>query len=224
MRQFGVSQPIRVIENGVNLQPFLNPHNPLNKQTLNLKKEHVLAVYVGRLSPEKNLPLLIKEFALAHQQRPQLRLLLIGDGPLSRKLRQQIQTAGLSDAIIFTGVIPYHEVANYLAAADLFVTASVSEVHPLTVIEAMAAGLPIIGQNAPGLSDSVTAGSGILVEGGQGTLARALITLTDAPGQRQKMGAMAQEESKRFDIMRTVNQTIALYEELMDERVKANTK
>ncbi|MCB0034228.1 MAG: glycosyltransferase, partial [Anaerolineales bacterium] len=173
MRKFGVRRPIRVIENGVDLRPLLNPTHPRCKQTFGLQTEHVLAVYVGRLSPEKNLPTLLDEFMQAYQQRPELRLLLIGDGPLTNKLKQRVQTAGLDKAILFAGAIPYDEVGNYLAAADLFVTASVSEVHPLTVIEAMAAGLPIAGREAPGVSDSVTAAhSGLLVGEERGALAQ----------------------------------------------------
>lgn len=220
MREFGIQRPIRVIENGVDLRPFVKPSNPLNKQVFNLQPDHLLAVYVGRLSPEKNLPSLLDEFIYAYQQRPELRLVLIGNGPLTNKLKQQVQAAGLNEQIIFTGAIPYDEVGNYLAAADLFVTASVSEVHPLTVIEAMAAGLPIVGREAPGISDSVTEGhSGLLVGDERGALAQALVYLASHPHKRQQMGYNAQVDSKRFDIKHTIAKTMALYEELVYDRV-----
>lgn len=222
MREFGVSRPIHVIENGVDLKPFSQPSQPLCKQTFQLSDDDLLAVYVGRLSPEKNLPVLIDEFIQAQRQRPHIHLLLIGDGPLTDKLQEQINAAALQKNIHFIGAIPSAEVPNYLAAADLFVTASVSEVHPLTVIEGMAAGLPIVGRAAPGLTDCVTPGrSGLLVSTEQGALAQAIIHLSDYPHQRQQMSHAAQQESQHFDIERTTQATLALYEELLASHTPA---
>lgn len=222
MSEFGVSRPIHVIENGVDLKPFSKPKQPLCKQAFQLRDTDLLAIYVGRLSPEKNLPVLIDEFMEAQRQRPHMYLLIIGDGPLSDKLQEQVNGAGLQKNIRFTGAISAAEVPNYLAAADLFVTASVSEVHPLTVIEAMAAGLPIVGRAAPGLTDCVTAGrSGLLVGAEQGALAQALMHLLDYPHQRQQMSNAAREESQRFDIERTTQATLALYEELLASHTPA---
>ncbi|MEZ4645338.1 MAG: glycosyltransferase [Chloroflexota bacterium] len=80
MLDFGVRQPIQVIENGVDLRPFRHPAAPLSKSEMGVPETAVLFVYVGRLSPEKNLPLLLEQFAIAHDIVPDIHLLLIGQG------------------------------------------------------------------------------------------------------------------------------------------------
>ena len=104
-------------------------------------------------------------------------------------------------------------VANYLAAADVFVTASESEVHPLTVIEAMAAGLPVVAPSSPGIVDSVSSGaSGLLAKHVKGGLAAAIVGLAMNPNLRETMVENARKASLRYDIKGTVAQTVELYE------------
>jgi glycosyltransferase involved in cell wall biosynthesis len=111
-------------------------------------------------------------------------------------------------------------VGNYLAAADFFVTASTSEVHPLTVIEAMAAGLPVAAPAAPGLVDSVVAGkTGYLTGSPENGLAAAMVALAVDLGQCRRMGQAAREEAcRRYDVNRTVALTLELYERLLKTR------
>jgi 1,2-diacylglycerol 3-alpha-glucosyltransferase len=216
LHAFGVRRPITVIENGVDLRPFHTPTQPLTKTALGLPETAVLASYVGRLSPEKNLPALLHQFGQARQQCPQLHLLLIGQGPLAAELRQQVTAWGLETAVHFAGELPNNQVANTLAAADFFVTASVSEVHPLTLIEALAAGLPIAAPSAPGIVDIVSPGqTGVLTT--LPALADAILTLAHRP-QRQRMALAARQASYRFDIRRTVQHSLALYERLHQTR------
>ena len=85
-------------------------------------------------------------------------MLLIGDGPERDNLQDRVKHMGLENKVVFTGMLPYDQVPGYLAMADAFVTASVTEVHPLSVIEAMAAGLPVLGIQSPGVGDTVQDG------------------------------------------------------------------
>jgi 1,2-diacylglycerol 3-alpha-glucosyltransferase len=213
LRSFGVRRPITVIENGVDLQPFHTPTAPLTKAAFGLPPTAVVAAYVGRLAPEKNLHCLLEQFTQASQICPDLHLLLIGQGSLAAELRQQVQGLGLETAVYFTGELANREVANYLAAADFFVTASVSEVHPLTLIEALAAGLPIAAPAAPGIVDLVTSGqTGILTT--PSNLSEAMLSLARNPAQRQRMAVAARHASHRYDIRQTVQHSLALYERL----------
>lgn len=213
MRSFGVRRPITVVENGVDLRPFHTPTDPFTKTRLGLPETAVVAVYVGRLAPEKNLPCLLEQFAQARQDCPDLHLLLLGQGPLAAKLRQQANGLGVATAVHFTGELPNEQVANYLAAADFFATASVSEVHPLTLIEALAAGLPIVAPTAPGMVDIVTPHqTGLLTAPDQ--LAAAMRLLAQQPDQRQRLSQAARQASHRYDIRHTVQHSLALYERL----------
>ena len=139
--QFGVDVPIDIVPNGVDLEPFQNPGNPIQRAELGLRQEDIVLIFVGRLGPEKNLAFLLRSFAGAVQAYENLRLVLIGAGPEQENLEDRAQRSGIQHAVRFLGAIPYDQLPRYLAMADAFVTASVTEVHPLTVIEAMAAGL-----------------------------------------------------------------------------------
>jgi 1,2-diacylglycerol 3-alpha-glucosyltransferase len=213
MRSFGVRRPITVVENGVDLRPFHTPTDPFTKTRLGLPETAVVAVYVGRLSPEKNLTCLLDQFAQARQDCPDLHLLLLGQGPLAAKLRQQANGLGVETAVHFTGELPNEQVANHLTAADFFVTASVSEVHPLTLIEALAAGLPIVAPAAPGMVDMVIPyQTGLLTALAE--LAESMRLLVRQPDQRRRMALAARQASHRYDIRRTVQHSLALYERL----------
>ncbi|KAA3658615.1 MAG: glycosyltransferase family 4 protein [Chloroflexi bacterium] len=219
MLDFGVRRPIEVIENGVDLRPFQSPPTPLTKTELGIPEESVLLTYVGRLSMEKNLPRLLEQFAIAQDIVPHLHLLLIGGGPIKDDLPHLAQKLKIENHVHFTGPLGYEVVANYLAAADIFVTASESEVHPLTVIEAMAAGLPIVAPSSPGIVDTVLSGaSGLLTKHVKGGLAASIVGLAMNPNLREAMVENASEASLRYDIEGTVTQTVALYEKLCEER------
>lgn len=219
MLDFGVRRPIEVIENGVDLKPFHNPVAPLTKADLGVPETAVLASYVGRLSPEKDIDILLNQFAIAKDVVSNLHLMIIGSGSVQNELENQARELGIADAVTFTGPVAYENVANYLAAADLFATASVTEVHPLTVIEAMASGLPVVAISSPGIVDTVESGkTGLLTTKPAGGLAAALVGLASNPERRQQMAHAARSVSTRFDIDNTVRRTVELYKRLQQDR------
>jgi glycosyltransferase involved in cell wall biosynthesis len=219
MLEFGVRRPIELIENGVELRPFHHPTAPLSKTDLNVPETAVLVTYIGRLSPEKDVDILLEQFAIAKDVVPNLHLMVIGQGTSRAELEKQARQLSIADSVLFTGAVEYENVPNYLAAADLFATASVTEVHPLTVIEAMAAGLPVVAISSPGIVDTVQSGrSGLLTTKPAGGLAAALVGLASNLPRRQQMALAARTDSKRFDIVHTIRRTIALYERLRHER------
>ncbi len=215
MEAFGVRRQIELIENGVDLRPFRFPTHPHDKKALQIDEDATLLMYVGRLSAEKNLIRLVDQFRIAHDMVPTSHLYLVGGGPLEEQLRKHVKTLQLESNVHFSGVIGYEEVSNYLAAADMFVTASESEVHPLTVIEAMAAGLPVIAPSSPGIVETVESGvSGLLTNLPDGGLAAAMVGLALDSERRERMGEAALAASNQFDIEFTVEQTVKLYERL----------
>lgn len=218
MQEFGVRARTVVIENGIELEPFLRPPNPRAKADYGLSDSSRLLAYVGRLSSEKNLTALLEQFANARQLIADLHLVVFGKGPQEDELRQLAAELSLAPCVHFRGVVPYDEVADWLAAADAFVTASTSEVHPLTVIEAMAAGKPIVAIHSPGIADTVESGAtGFLAQTVEG-LDAAIVALLSDPARARAMGEAAREASRRFDIHRTVAETLKLYHELLETR------
>ena len=206
LREFKVESPIEVVPNGVDLKRF-HTAKPLERAEFGYKEKDILLVYAGRIAPEKNLEFLLQSFAGVSHVVPNVHLLIMGSGqkehedatmPLPEKL-------GIQDRVRFLGMIPYEELPSYLAMCDAFVTASVTEVHPLSVIEGMATGLPIMGIDSPGVGDSVTDGeSGLLAPSAEIAHFTAKLTqLCLNNALRKKMGLAAREASKQYDIKRT---------------------
>ncbi len=219
MLSFGVNRPIEVIRNGVDLRPFFSPPAPKIKTDLGVPETAVLLIYVGRLSIEKNVKTLLRQTAVAHNILPNIHLAIIGDGKLHASLEDLAVEVGIGNCTHFLGEIPYEEIGNYLAAADIFVTASITEVHPLVVMEAMAAGLPVAATVSPGIKGSVKNGiTGYLVPDPEVGLGSAIVGLAANPARMREMGSAAQEESRCFDISNTVERTLELYERLQHER------
>lgn len=225
MLDFGVRRPIEVIENGVDLVPFRNPAAPLTKTDLGIPETAVLATYFGRLSSEKNLFTLLEQVAAARDIVPDLQVALGGHGDLESDLRRYAEQLNIAPYVYFWGGITYAEVPNYLAAADFFVTASMTEVHPLTVIEAMAAGLPVAAPVAPGISDTVVSGeTGFLASNPNTGLSAAIVGLALDEERRRIMGQKAQIASERYNIKDTVQRTLVLYEKLQGMRPDLSRK
>jgi glycosyltransferase involved in cell wall biosynthesis len=170
-------------------------------------------IFVGRLGPEKNLAFLLRSFTGAVQAYENLRLVLIGAGPEQENLEDRVQRSGIQHAVRFLGAIPYDQLPRYLVMADAFVTASVTEVHPLTVIEAMAAGLPVVGIQSPGVGDTVIDGeTGYLVP-------QEDIAMFTAKMIRQRMGQQARVEAQKYAIERTCQMMLERYERLAQQSV-----
>ncbi|MFA7319731.1 MAG: glycosyltransferase [Parcubacteria group bacterium] len=112
------------------------------------------AVYMGRLSYEKSIEQVIKAFSLVEKKISDASLLIIGDGPEKAKLQEQCAKLGLQ-GVIFTGVLRGQVLVSALQAADVFVSASKSENMPLSILEAMATGLPVVGVRALGIPEIV---------------------------------------------------------------------
>jgi glycosyltransferase involved in cell wall biosynthesis len=217
LRHIGVESPIEVVPNGVELGRFLNAQ-PLQRADFGFDADDVLLIYVGRLGPEKNLNFLLRAFNGVAQAFDKVHLLILGDGPSRADLEIYASELGLSGRVCFEGMIPYDRLPAYLAMSDAFVTASVTEVHPLSVIEAMGSGLPVLGIESPGVGDIVADGvTGYLTQEDSATFAVKMTRLITEHDLRKKMGAAAREESTIYAIERTTRIMLRYYERLVSE-------
>jgi 1,2-diacylglycerol 3-alpha-glucosyltransferase len=217
LRKMGVTTPVEIIPNGVELQRFYSAE-PLERADFGYTTDDILLVYAGRLATEKNLQFLLQAFAGVAQALDKVHLLVLGGGPkpLEIELQQVVTELGLGERVRFTGMIPYEELPSYLLMCDAFVTASVTEVHPLSVIEGMACGLPVMGIQSPGVGDTVDDGeTGFLSEEDLPFFTAKLTRLCmDAP-LRKQMGAAARQASTRYAIERTTHMLLQHYERLV---------
>lgn len=219
LRKLDVNRHIAVIPNGVELKNF-HSAKPLPRADFGFKEDDLLLVYAGRLAPEKNLPFLLESFAGVAQAIPNTHLLILGGG--IRQFEEETKTLaaelGLGDRIRFMGRIPYDQLPAYLAMCNIFVTASVTEVHPLSVIEALGAGLPVMGIHSVGVGDTVQDGiTGLLSTEDLPAFTAKLTRLCLDANLRTTMGEAAKRESSIYDIGRTTRLMIEQYEMLQRE-------
>jgi glycosyltransferase involved in cell wall biosynthesis len=217
--RLGVDMPIEVVPNGVNIEPFRSPENRIPRQQVGFGPDDVVLTYMGRLGPEKNLVFLIRAFAGLTNTYNQAKLLVIGDGPERENLADRVRLMGIADRVAFTGMIAYSELPSYLSMADAFVTASVTEVHPLSVIEAMAAGLPVVGIESPGVGDIVKDGiTGLLAPEEELAMFTAKMTRMVVDGDcRAMMAQQAREAVKAYSIENTTQIMLVHYQRQVEE-------
>ena len=215
----GVQSPIVVLPNGVDLAPFRQAHEPLSPESLGLMPGGVILIYVGRLSPEKNLAFLVRAFGGVAAAYPETRLLLVGEGPERDNLEDQVSRSRLRGRVGFTGLVEYADLPAYLATADAFVTASVTEVHPLSVIEAMASGLPVLGIASPGIEDTIEDGlTGYLSPDDLPAFTAKMTRLVAERERRVEMSQRARQASEAYAIERTSARLMEHYYKLALER------
>lgn len=217
LRELKVDCRIEIIPNGVNLESFQHA-KPLPRESFGYKPEDILVVYAGRIALEKNIPFLIDSFAGVANAVPNARLLLIGGGiqQYEDEIRNHIEKKNNLGRIRMAGRIPYDQLPSYLAMCDIFATASVTEVHPLSVIEAMATGLPVMGIDSVGVGDTVEDGvTGCLAANDMASFTAKITLLCLDPTLRKTMSRAAREASSAYAIERTTRIMLDQYEQVI---------
>jgi len=198
LEDYGVRCRIEVIPTGVDLSAY--QQEPDAKKMAELRRrwsipeDHTVLLYLGRMAKEKNLEQLVDQIAAAG--RKDVTLLLVGDGPDREEVLAYARGRGLD--VIFTGMVPHGEVADYYRLGDLFVTASTSETQGLTYFEALAAGLPVLCRKDPCVDGVVENGvNGWQYETGS-AFGDHLSAFCTNPALREQMCAAAEESAEKF--------------------------
>ncbi|MBI3739131.1 MAG: glycosyltransferase [Chloroflexi bacterium] len=202
LRGMGVTSHIEVVPNGVELQRFYQAE-PLSRADFGFTQDDILLVYTGRVATEKNLSFLLQAFSGVSHALDNVHLLIIGGG--SKQIESETQglaaELNLNHRVRFIWMIPYDDLPAYLAMCDAFVTASVTEVHPLSVIEGMASGLPVLGIDSPGVSDTIEDGkTGFIATEDLPAFTAKLTRLCLDAGLRKQIGDAARQASTRYAI------------------------
>ena len=218
MRRFGVQCPIEVVPNGVDMRPFQQTE-PLSRSDFGFLEDDILLVYAGRIAPEKNLEFLIRSFAGVSQVIPNVYLLILGGGQkqFEDEIKPLPSRLEISHRVRFEGMVPYDRLPSYLAMCDAFVTSSITEVHPLSVIEAMGAGLPVLGIDSPGVGDSISdCETGLLATNDMASFTARMTYLCMNTALRKRMGQSARQASRQYDIERTTQIMLQHYTRLTE--------
>ncbi len=221
LRSYGVYRPIAVIPTGLKLDRFRpeKGDRKLREQMraeLGYQPDDLVAVYVGRVSREKGLDVLLEAVAEAAPCCPRLSLLVVGSGPDADEMQAHCRALGLVDRVHFAGVKPWDEIGRWYRVGDVFVSASRSETQGLTYIEALASGLPVLARSDAVLEGVVETG----VNGWQWdeipdfvACCRELEALTAA--DRERLSRAALEYAERFSVERFAADMTKIYQKLL---------
>jgi len=223
LRAQGVTTPITVVLEGVPPQIPTPGGRERVRQQIALSAGTPLLLYAGRLAREKQVGFLVGCFSRLTQTHD-LRLCLVGGGPREQSLRAQAQRLGISDRVIFCGWVPHERIADYYAAADIFVFPSTADALGIALVEAMSVGLPCVAIDRYGPSEVVIDGlTGFLTAFDEGDFCRAIRRLLDDPPLRRRMGEAARRRARDFDPGATTARLVDVYAGAIAERPARDT-
>lgn len=225
-RLYGI-QRCRVISNGIPTDRYACAQTSRKEWRARegFEDDDVLFVSVARFAPQKNHALLLKAFAQGPASVPKAHLVLVGEGVLREQLEEQAKSLGLASQVHFLGLRT--DIPDVLRAMDVFVLSSDYEGNPLSVMEAMAAGLPVVTTAAGGVPDLLEHGrQGLIVPlGNVQVLSIAMSLLVEDREHRQSLGrAAARRARENFDVSTMVRAYEELYEDLLDRSHPPNAE
>ncbi|MDE5933118.1 MAG: glycosyltransferase, partial [Lachnospiraceae bacterium] len=160
MEEKGRETKIAVLPTGLGKESFAADEEETGylREVLRGEKKYLFCT-VARLAKEKNLEFLFRALAMRKEKRAaDFRLAVVGDGPYKEQLCRLAEELDIREDIAFVGAVPNEKVKNYCRASDLFLFSSLSETQGIVLLEAMAAGTPVLAVRAPGIQDVVVNG------------------------------------------------------------------
>lgn len=207
-----------IIQNGVNAQDFKIPQSQDEcRNMLNLPTKKEIVLFLGNLVPQKGPQILLSAMKIVQRRHPDAYLVVGGSGSLKENLIEIATRSKLKDNVVFTGYIPTDRTPLYYRAADIFVLPSFSEAFPLTLLEAGAAGLPIVATDVGGVSDILHDGANGLITktGDPEDLASKIVSLLDDNELREEMGKKGKMLAEQYSWETVAEETEKVYLDLI---------
>ncbi|MDY3023826.1 glycosyltransferase family 4 protein [Streptococcus pluranimalium] len=158
LNSYNVKIPKRIIPTGIELEQYKRPEITTEdtedlRQKLGIAPHETMLLSLSRISYEKNIQAILRALPFVLVQNPNVKCVIVGDGPYLSDLMNLVAQLGLNNHVIFTGMVAQEQTAYYYKAADFLVSASTSETQGLTYTESLASGTPIIAQRNSYLQD-----------------------------------------------------------------------
>ena len=208
------------IPNGVDAELF-QPHASVFRKSSGIPEEDFVILFVGRFQAVKNHAMLVDAFARLLPQCPRARLVLAGSGPLEGRIRARCRAAGIARRVMFLGEVPFRDLPDVYAAADLKVITSDYESFCFAALEAMATALPLVVTDTDWVPKLIGRGEGGLVvkRNDANELAEALASLMDDAPRRAAMGRRNRETVVReYQWKNSAARLAGLYRDLLERR------
>lgn len=218
INEYGLVDKFTVIPTGIDITPYEKADGAAVRAQWNGKDDKII-ISAGRLAEEKNWVTLLQAFAIAQKTQPNIRLVLLGDGPQAQDLQRLAAELEIIDRVTFVGKVPFEDIPNYLKAADLFAFASITETQGLVTLEAMAAGLPVVAVDASGTRDILEDGKqGLLTQNDANDLASGILRLVEDSSVLGKYKTAALRTSRSYDNTRLARKMLKVYEQAIIDK------
>lgn len=202
----------RIVPNGIDCSRFNPALEPIDSTRT---PGRATLLFVGRLESRKGFPTLLEAYAAVRRQRNDVRLVVVGDGPMRWGYERQAEALGVPD-VQFAGFVGAELIPRYYASADVFGSpATGGESFGIVLLEAMASGVPVMASAIPGFSQVVShERDGLLLPPKQPEAwAAALHSLLDDPARRRDMGRAGVLKAQHYDWSRVVDEVLDVYRE-----------
>jgi glycosyltransferase involved in cell wall biosynthesis len=220
--QYGIKGPedVTTVLNGIDLERFQRVPREVARRAFGFGHDEKIIGSIGRLAPQKGFEFAIRAMKQVVETYPKARLVLAGVGPLEAELRAEAKLQGVEKNVTFLGF--RREVPQLLAAFDIFVHPSLWEGLSISLMEAMAAGKPIVASEIWGNKEMIVSGeTGLLIPAGEpDAIAEALKQVLSDDMRAQYMAVQAQlEANAKFTEQRMVDENVAAYENALARSV-----
>ena len=221
LEKYDVLCPVEVIPSGIDTDKFgkyigTDSRHRIREQ-YGLSDDQTVLLYVGRLAKEKNILEILR--CQKRVSKYGTILMIVGDGPYRAEIESQVKELGISDSVIFTGMIEPDKVAEYYQAGDFFVSASTSETQGLTYVEALAAGIPLLCREDPCLAGVVDNGKNGWKFTDEESFENVLTKWLDmSVASRQQLRQNAVQSADKFSTRTFADRVEKLYENVCELR------
>lgn len=216
---------IHIIPTGIEVDRFFEENIDQSlitslKKKLRIGKKDTIIIFVGRLAKEKNIDFLIKCQKNIIRNKPNIKLMIVGDGPDREKLESLAHELGISNNVIFTGNISWEDIPYYYHISDIFATASQTETQGLTVIEAMAANIPSVCINDEAFQSTIIDGVNGYTFKDEKEYSSLILKLHNSKKEREKIGNQARIQAEHLSSSQYAENVVVVYKDAIKNKNK----
>ncbi|MBF0494508.1 MAG: alpha/beta fold hydrolase [Candidatus Omnitrophica bacterium] len=212
----GVKTPMEIVPTGVDLARFSKGDRMSFRRRYEIPSDALVIGHAGRLAPEKNLNFLVNCMVEALKKNDRIHALIVGKGPAEKIIQDSFSGAGLEKRLHLSGVLHYQDMVDAYYAMDLFAFASLSETQGIVLIEAMAAGVPVVALAAPGAREVVKDyHNGRLLEkmDSQSFVDALIWTLNRTPEELKTIKQVIRMTAQKYSIDISASRMLKIYED-----------
>ncbi len=213
----GVKTPVEVVPTGVDLERFSKGNGAAFREENQIPLDALVIGHTGRLASEKNLEFLINCLVELLKKDPRVHALIVGLGPSEIMIKDTFERAGLGKRLHLTGALHYQHLVDAYFAMDVFAFASLSETQGIVLVEAMAAGVPVVALDAPGVREVVEDhyNGRLLKEMDRKSFVDALLwVLSRSPEELKTIKQAARMTAQKYPIDSDAKRMLEIYEKL----------